>query len=310
MMARIGPLEMRPYHLLLASLVALGAMVPHTPLRVRLTYFLFMWMWVALAESFNIISGYTGYVCFGYPAFFGTGAMIMGMVAGMLQLSPWLGLLVAALGVLALATFIGIPTLRLRGPYFAICTLAICATMEVVMVHIFPHGIFLPPVYVGVLCYYLMLLLAIGVVTMTYFIAKTKLGIGFVAIREDEDAAETRGLDTYRYKMIALLLSSIPAGLAGAIFGWYSTYVSEEAYALHRIVVIIAMGMLGGAGTVSGPVVGAVLLHTIGYILWARFPFLHMVILGAITMMIVLFAPKGIVGTLREKYPWIRKYLP
>ena len=305
-----------PYRAAWLLFAAFFLAVPFVPLlKARLFFFMLMLEWIAMAESFNIISGFTGYVCFGFPAFYGVGAVLMAWAVGELGLHPAVGFLMAVGGAILMAFVMGGPSLRLRGAYFAICSLAICLAMSVIMAWLKPFGIFIPPNpkifrLVEKICYYIVAFTAFGTVLGTYILSKSKLGLALVAIREDEDAAETRGVNTTFYKLVAVIISGIPPAIIGAAIAWYSTYVDCVAvFELHRVVATIAMAMLGGSGTVLGPLIGAIILYAVEDFLWANFPYLYLPIFGAIIVITVLFVPQGIVGMVREKVPKARKYL-
>ena len=297
------------------AIAALFLIVPFVPvLRERMIFFMFLLKWIALAAAFNLIAGYTGYVCFGFPVFYGMGAIMMAWAVGELGLHPVLGFLMAVGSSILMALVVGGPSLRLRGAYFAIASLAICLAMKVVVAWLRPYGIFIMPdprtfLMVRNICYYIVALTALGTVLATYIISRSKLGLAMISIREDEDAAETRGVNTTFYKLVAAILCSIPPALVGASWAWYTTYSYEGDFEISPVVTTIAMTMLGGSGTVLGPVIGAAILYVVEYFLWASFPYTYLLIFGAIIVITVLFVPKGIVGLIREKVPKARKYL-
>jgi len=304
-----------PYKGLWLGIAIFFLIIPFTPLlKARMMFFMILLKWIALAEAFNLITGFTGYVCFGFPAFYGVGTVMMALALGELGLHPVLGFLMAIGGAVLMALIIGGPSLRLRGAYFAISSLAICLSMKAVMAWARPYGIFIPPnieyfLLIRTICYYVVALTALGTVLAVYLISRSKLGLALVSIREDEDAAETRGVNTTLYKLVAAILSSIPPAIIGASWAWYTTYAYEGDFELSPVVSIIAMTMLGGSGTVVGPVIGAVILYVIEDILWASLPYVYLMIFGAIIVVTVLFIPKGIVGIVREKVPEAKKYL-
>lgn len=158
-----------------------------------------------MAIGLNIMMGFTGYVNFGYVVFFGTGAMAGGLAIEKLSVSPYLAPFVGALSALLLAALIGIPTLRgLRGAYFAIATLGVLEVVKIFLMDLLPFGVTIPPTfYDPIHCYYYMLAAAVCTFAASFLVLHSRLKYAFVAIREDEDAAQARGIDTFRYKMIA-----------------------------------------------------------------------------------------------------------
>jgi branched-chain amino acid transport system permease protein len=298
------------YYSILIVITLLLALIPFmvTGSIVPIIYEIFMW--IALAQSFNIISGYTGYVSFGHIAFYGTTATITAILVG-LGIPILLSIPIGGIGAVLLAAGIGYPTLKLHGAYFAIAMLSISEAMAVIVLYLYPYGITLPPgLYDPLTTYYLMFALAISAIIVTYFISKSKFGLALISIRENEDAAAATGVNVFKYKMIAFMISALIAGLAGGIAVWRATYTEAAgAYGVEKTIEMIAMSMFGGAGTVTGPVFGATVLYALEYILWVRLPFLHLIIFGILIAATVLFIPKGVIGVIRNKFPKTRKIL-
>jgi len=290
--------------------VALLSVLPFTPMGNLVPILYELFMWIVLVQSFNIISGYTGYVSFGHVAFYGTAATIVAAMVGF-GIPIFLSIPIGGIGAVLLAVIIGYPTLKLRGAYFAIAMLGISEAMAVLVLYLYPYGITLPPgLYDPVMTYYLMFALAIVATVVTYLIDKSKFGLALVSIREDEDAASSTGVNVFKFKIMAFMISALLAGLAGGIAVWRATYTEAAgAYGVEKTIEMIAMCMFGGAGTVTGPVFGAVVLYALEYILWVRLPFLHLIIFGVLIVATVLFIPKGIIGVIRKRFPKLRKVL-
>ena len=273
---------------------------------VRFTLQLFMW--VALAQSWNLISGLTGYVSFGHVAFFGTGAYA---AAILIATHGWHWVPASLLGGLAamlLALVIGYPCLRLKGPYFAISMLGLNEVMRV-LVSYFEGltggglGLSLPTLHASVQIYYAMGLAALAVTAAAHFIITSRFGLRFMTIREDEIAAEAMGIDTARYKLYAFLLSAFIPGVVGGFFARDQGYIEPiSVFPLVTTITMIVMALFGGQGTIWGPVLGAVALFVFQEMVWARFLYLHEFFFGAIIVVVVLLMPKGILGVLRERY--------
>lgn len=274
----------------------------------RVRFMLELFMWVALAQSWNLISGLTGYVSFGHVAFYGTGAY----TAGVLILRadwPW-PLAVLAGGVTAplLALLIGYPCLRLKGPYFAIAMLGLNEVMRVVVSYFDGLtggglGLSLPTLHASVPIYYAMGATALGATVLAFAVITSRFGLRLMSIREDEVAAEAMGIDTSRYKLYAFLLSAVAPGIAGGLFARDQGYIEPiSVFPLLTTITMIVMCLFGGKGTIFGPVLGAVLLSIFQELVWARFLYVHQVLFGAIIVAVVLFMPKGILGVLQERY--------
>jgi branched-chain amino acid transport system permease protein len=293
--------------LLLVAAVALAAYpVGATGYGVRVMLQLFMW--VALAQSWNLISGLTGYVSFGHVAFFGTGAYVSSLLI-VKAAWPWpLACLGGGLAGALLAVIMGWPCLRLRGPYFAIAMLGLNEVLRVIASYYEGltgggNGLSLPTLDASVAIYYAMGLVAAGVTAVTYLIVTSRFGLRLMTIREDEIAAEAMGIDTFRYKLYAFILSGIGPGIVGGLSARDQGYIEPiSVFPLIMTITMIVMALFGGKGTIWGPVLGAVVLFIFQEAVWARFVYLHQLLFGAIIVAVVLLMPRGILGVLQQKY--------
>jgi branched-chain amino acid transport system permease protein len=267
-----------------------------------------VFMWIALAGSWNLISGLTGYVSFGHVAFFGAGAYTAGiLIAG----SGWSWPLAAIAGGVAaglLALGIGVPCLRLKGPYFAIAMLGLNEVLRALVSYFEGltgggNGLSLPTLDATVPVYYAMGLTAIGVTVAARFIISSRFGLRLMTIREDEVAAEAMGIPTFRHKLVAFLLSAIGPGIAGALTARDQGYIEPlSVFPLATTITMIVMTLFGGKGTVWGPVLGAAVLFVAQELVWARYPYVHPLLFGAIIVAVVLAMPRGVLGLLQTKY--------
>jgi branched-chain amino acid transport system permease protein len=267
-----------------------------------------LFMWVALAGSWYLISGLTGYVSFGHVAFFGAGAY----AAAILIVKggwPW-ALAALAGGAVAsgLALLIGATCLRLKGPYFAIAMLGLNEVLRV-LVSYFEGltggglGLSLPTLDATVAIYYAMGAMAALVTLVAYVIVTSRFGLRLMTIREDEVAAEALGIDAFRHKIYAFLLSATGPGIVGGLFARDQGYLEPiSVFPLAMTITMIVMTLFGGKGTVWGPVLGAVTLFVLQEVVWARFIYVHQLLFGAIIVVVVLFMPRGVLGLLQLKY--------
>jgi branched-chain amino acid transport system permease protein len=267
-----------------------------------------MFMWIALAGSWNLISGLTGYVSFGHVAFYGAGAYtgaILVTTAGW----PWLPAALAG-GVIAcaFALLIGYPCLRLKGPYFAIAMLGLNEVLRALVSYFEGFtgggsGLSLPTSQVTERVYYVMALTAAAVTLLTYLIVTSRFGLRLMTIREDEVAAEALGIDTFRHKLYAFLLSAVGPGIVGGLAARDQGYIEPiSVFPLVMTITMIVMVLFGGKGTVWGPVLGAIALFVAQELVWARFPYYHQLLFGAIIVAVVLLMPRGVLGVLQQKY--------
>jgi len=289
---------------------------------------------VTLATSINIIMGYTGYVSFGHIVFFGLGGYFAFYLMQTYGVHVVPAALVGGIGASVIATLIGIPVLRLRGAYFALATIGINEAMRAFMNNFDPFGAALGMFFnyaiydsyggaknAGQLAYYAMIVVALAAIAASFLIKKSKFGLGLLAIREDQDAAQVLGIDPARAKVIAYAISAFFPALAGAIFFFKNGIIEPGiAFDLQRSIEGLVMVMLGGYGTVTGPIVGAVVYDRIRSALITAPPIelgpltvnlsnFHLVVAGLLLLLVVLFVTAGFVGWLRQRVPALRRYL-
>jgi branched-chain amino acid transport system permease protein len=284
------------------------ALYPVVATGYGIRFMLQLFMWVALAQSWNLISGLTGYVSFGHVAFFGTGAYAAGILITTHGWHWGSASLVGGVAAVILALVIGYPCLRLKGPYFAIAMLGLNEVMRVLVSYFEGltgggSGLSLPTLHASQQIYYAMGLAAVAVTAAAHLIITSRLGLRFMTIREDEVAAEAMGIDTARHKLLAFLLSAFVPGVVGGFFARDQGYIEPiSVFPLLTTVTMIVMVLFGGKGTIWGPVLGAVALFVLQELVWARFLYLHQVLFGAIIVVVVLMMPKGILGILQDRY--------
>jgi len=267
-----------------------------------------LFMWIALAGSWNLISGLTGYVSFGHVAFFGIGAYTAAILITNAGWSWPLACIVAGVAACGLALLIGYPCLRLKGPYFAIAMLGLNEVLRALVSYFEGltgggSGLSLPTLQASVPIYYVMGVCAAAVTALTYVIITSRFGLRLMTIREDEVAAEAMGIDTARHKLYAFLLSAVGPGIVGGLAARDQGYIEPiSVFPLATTITMIVMVLFGGKGTVWGPVLGAVVLFVSQEIVWARFPYVHQLLFGAIIVAVVLLMPRGVLGILQIKY--------
>lgn len=301
------------YAAILLAGAALMAAVPS--LTGSFSFYFYLLMWVALASGINIMAGFTGYVAFGYVAFFGLGAYATAILAGKLQWPLLLALLGAGLtGVVASLAFSRM--LALRGIYFSMVSLAIAVICRA-LISLAPadvaggaHGLTLVSALNPRLAYYSMLALAFATVCVAFWIRLSRFGRHLAAIRDDMEAAQVAGLDVKRLRLFAWMISAAVGAIAGGIEAWYSSVIDpESAFNLLTSTKAIIFAAFGGFGTAIGPVVGAVVMFTVDNHIWERFPSLNNLALGIVIVALMVFFPKGVVGTVIQRRPRLRKWL-
>lgn len=263
-------------------------------------------LYITLALSWDLVGGRLGYMNLGHVTFFGVGAYGAALLleAGV-SFAAASGL--AALASAVAAGLLGHPLLRLRGAYFALATLGLPGLMEVLTRNLRgltggSGGLSTPPGDHTATGYLAALALAAATAAATGLLCRTRFGLGLAAIREDEEAAGAFGVPVARYKWTAFVLSSVPAGLAGAIYAWTLTYVSPSSvFGLEVALTPVVMALLGGAGTLAGPCLGALLLTLLQELLWTRVAHFHLTLYGGALILLGLYLPGGLV-----RLPWAR----
>ena len=263
---------------------------------------------VAVAVNWNLTGGFTGYVDFGHAAWFGIGAYTTAILMSLQTNGPQIGwaappaIILGAVVAGVLAAAIGRATMRLKGPYFSIALLGtFVAVREIVRVSGGLTGggvgLTLPPYLNRPLFYYIELALVAGLVALVWWLRGTRFGAALVAIREDEVGAETRGINTTRLKVTVFSFAGFSTGLFGGLWAYQNTFVDPDIAFIEIRTVDAVMGtMLGGLGTVAGPVVGTVALFWLRELLWAHLLDYHLIAQGVLLIVIVLFLPRGLVG--------------
>jgi branched-chain amino acid transport system permease protein len=281
---------------------------------------------IALASSLNILLGYTGYVSFGHIVFYGFGGYVGIFLLTEKGWSLWLSILAGGVASGVLAFLLGSAILRLRGAYFALATIGVNEAMRAFISNfdLFggPTGITLNfsvyKTYGGAAqalqtSFYIGVGLALLALVLSYLVRTSKFGLGLLAIRENEDTAEVMGIVAPRAKTWAYVLSAIIPGMIGVLFFFKNGNVEpHDAFPLHASIELLVMVMLGGQGTVLGPILGAFAYQGMrGYLVTSPiFKDIQLSVSGALLLMIVLFIPAGAVGWIRRRVSLLRRVLP
>ncbi len=281
---------------------------------------------IILASSLNIIMGYTGYVSFGHVVFFGLGGYVGLYLINSFHASLWVAMLASGLAASLLAFLLGKAILRLRGAYFALSTIGINEAMKAFINNFTPFGaatgislqFSVYKDYGGAakalwLTYFIAVGLAILAILLSHLIRTSKFGLGLMAIREDEDAAEVMGVVTPNAKTWAYAISAILPAMIGAVYYFKNGNIEPaDAFRLGFSIETLVMVMLGGFGTVAGPVLGAVGYQRLRGLLQIN-PLvkdIQLSVAGVLLLVIILFIPDGLVGWLRKRFTFMRRFLP
>jgi branched-chain amino acid transport system permease protein len=278
------------------------------PLFVRrsdvLDLFLLLFLYTTLAQSWNILGGFAGQISLGHAAFFGMGSIVTRLLmekAVSFPLAFWAG----GVAAVVLAAIIGLPALSLRGIYFAIGTLGLALIMRISVANILPWVSFTPvkqlAAYSLISRYYVALSLAILTIGVVYLIVHSKMGLAMLTVRENEDAASASGVNVFKYKVIALGISSFFAGLAGSVFSYYYTsFYYYIPFDLNWCFDPLLITFIGGIGTIMGPIIGVVLFVILKEIFALSMGDVHALIFGIIFILVVLILPGGLIDAARK----------
>lgn len=299
-------MSMRRHLWLLLGLVAAAvfAVLPFFANAYLIGVGLTVLMWIALTQSWCVLSQMTGYVSLGHVVFYGLGAYLSVVAWQQLPLM----FVIPAAGVLAacFAAIVGLPVLRVRGPYFVILTFGLAELVKYsIMAYESASGtasrlLFGTPDLTSV--YFMMFGLAMAAIVLLEAVSRSRFGHGLRSLRENEEAAETLGVPIVRYKLLAYVLGAAIPGMVGAVMAMRSTYFEVvQAFDPMISITVIAMAILGGGDDSRGPLLGVLFLAILSELLWAQAPLLYMIVLGAILIVFVLLIPGGIVGLLEKR---------
>lgn len=264
-------------------------------------------IFLTLAQGVNILYGFTGYLPFGYVGFFGAGAYGFSLAVMHLQMAPLPAMGCAALAALALAALLT-PLLRLSGAYFAIASLAAAQAMAQIVANPNlteitkgPYGISLSGVFNPDLSYAVAVLIMIFTLACVVYLRHSRFGLALQAIREDPITAGMSGINVVRFRTIAWLLSALVAGLIGGVFAWHvSVFYPETVFSAEFSVFAIVFALFGGIATLSGPILGVLILYGLYNAIGISAPQYFQLIYGLLIMALVLFLPNGLVSLFRR----------
>ncbi len=312
------------------ALVVLMALA--LPLFVRSATYLHMlilvYLYAYLTTSWNLVGGFAGVLPLGHAAFIGIGAYTSTILSLQYGISPWMGMLVGGVLATAAGVLIGLPTFKMRGAYFALATIAFGEGVRVMVENIDqlgpfnlngPRGLQIPPLDTGLAnfmfankepYYYIILVMLMGVIGLTYWISRSKLGYALNAGGEEPEAAMALGVNVARAKLIAMAMSSFLTALAGTFYAQLTLYIHPKSIiSLDFSFEIAFIALIGGRGSIAGPVLGALLLRPVSdfsrIYFGATLPGLHLIIFGTVLVLVMIFQPRGIQEPLTRAYQYL-----
>lgn len=265
-------------------------------------------IYTVITAGLNLFMGYTGQISFGHNAFAAIGGYGSAILAMQLGIPPLAATPIAAALAAVLALIVGFPTLRLRGHYLAMATLALGLMVTEIATQwkSLTQGLFgisaIPPYAVGSFAlasdqsyYYAYWIVAGIVVWITHRLYHSRTGTALRAVAGNEEAAQSLGIDVARYKLLAFVVSAVIAAIGGSMFAHYVTYISPEVFGLYMVILLFTMLFVGGIGTTIGPLIGAVIITLVPELL-RSFHSARELLYGSLLVLILLFAPRGIAG--------------
>ena len=285
-------------------------------LDLNIAFHFYLMLWITMASAFNVAAGFSGYMPFGFVAFYGVGAFTTAILVKSLGFPVLLALpFSGAAGVILGLIFA--PTLRLSGIYFAIVSLALAGMCRLVISNMPEEitggsfGLQLGSRAEPVHSFYVMMavmLLALGTIL---WLSRSRLGKALRAVRDDAEAADMMGVNVTRVRLYGWLIAAFFPAVCGGVEAWYTNVVdTETAFNTLTTAKTVIYAVAGGLGTVTGPIVGALVMVWLDELIWRQFPLLNLLILGLATVLLVLFLPRGIVGTILRRRPAWRRYIP
>jgi branched-chain amino acid transport system permease protein len=285
------------------ALLALAPFLAPTGNLTRLLLVTFLWVTTSLA--WNLLGGVAGQVSFGFAVFFGLGAYTTAFAINA-GIPPFLALVAGGVAAAVGSVLVGLPTFRLRGPYFAIATIAVNEATRIVMSNLEITGgasgyRLVSAAFSQIEQYFSALALASLAFAASWAVMRSPFGLALRAVREDEDAAADLGVPPFLCKLAVHALAAFLTGMAGGAFARYTAYIHPDGvFAFATSVSILLMPVIGGLGTLIGPIVGAAVYSIVQEEMIVYFPQFHLLLYGGLLILIVLFEPKGLVGLTRR----------
>ncbi len=262
---------------------------------------------LGLSQMWNLLAGYSGLISLGQQAFIGLGGYTLGVFSIYYGFPVWLSILIGGFISVLFGLLISVPIFRMRGVYFAIGSWTVAEILRILFSNWkyvgYGMGLFIKPAYALSFntIYYIALGVGMASVAMVYFILRSKLGLGLMAIRDEETASETLGVDIFRCKLTCFLISAGMTGVISGVLYLHTIFIQPySAFGIDWTVRLVFITIIGGIGTIEGPIIGSIIYVLLQQWL-SDYPSVSLLILGAIAIAAILAAPKGVMGTVQEK---------
>ena len=289
------------------SLIALGTL-PFWASRYVESVLLLIYLYMTLASMWNLLAGYSGLISLGQQMFIGIGGYTLAVFSMYYKFPIFLSVLLGGMVSVVLAILISQSVFRMKGVYFAIGTWIIAEALGITFSNWgyvrYGMGLFIQPAYKLSMSsiYYSAMVLGVGSLLLVYLLLRSNLGLALMAIRDDDMASETMGVNIFRSKLTCFLISAFMTGLAAGVLYLNTIFIQPfEAFGIGWTVKLLFIVIIGGMGTLEGPVVGAVIYVLLQQFL-SEYVGFNLILLGTITILTIFFAPKGIIGIFHEKF--------
>ena len=294
------------WYVLCFLVVVLGT-VPVWGTDYILLFCLLFCLYLGMSQMWNLLVGYSGLLSLGQQCFIGLGGYTVAVMSNYYGVYIWLGVLLGGVLSAILALFMSLFIFRMKGVYFGIGTWIFAETMLIWFSNWryvkYGMGLFIKPTTAVDMTdiYYGSFVVGVGSVALVYVLLRSKLGLGLMAMRDDEDVSQTMGVDVFRSKLYCFLIAAFVTGVTAGVLYIFQVFIQPyKAFAIDWTVKLVFIVIIGGIGTIEGPIAGSFLFVLLSQTL-AEYFSVSMLILGAIAIMVILLAPKGIMGTLQEK---------
>ena len=287
-------------------LIAL-ATVPIWGSEYLVLFFMLFCFYLGLSQMWNLLAGYSGLISLGQQTFIGLGGYTMAVMANYYGVNIWLSVILGGVVSVLMALFMSLFIFRMKGVYFAIGTWIFA---EAILVWFsnweyvkYGMGLFVKPAHPPsmTMIFYAAFIVGVGAVVLVYTLLRSRLGLGLMAMRDDEAVAETMGVEVFRSKLTCFVLAAFNTGLIAGVIYIFQVFIQPyKAFAIDWTVVLVFITIIGGIGTIEGPIVGTMIYVLLSQLL-AEYMSVSLFILGAIAIVVIIVAPKGIMGTVNEK---------
>ena len=304
--------------ILIFSAIGLLHLVPWMAPRI-LHILIMIYLFALMGEGWNVLGGYTGQFSFGHSVFFGIGAYVSTILFIHLGLSPWIGMFFSCFASILAGVFFGFLSFRygLKGPYFALIMLAFAEIFHMIamswpaiggalglLIPLKGNSPWLMQFNSKVPFYFITLWLMVGSLYMVWKLERTRIGLYFLATREDNDAAEALGVNTFKTQMLAMVISSGMTAIGGTVYAQYLLYIDPDStFGVGNSIAIMLPPIIGGPGTIFGPLLGSALLTPLAEITRQAFQSysgVYLMVYGVILVIVILFIPNGIIGVFKK----------